>query len=197
MDELDHQIQALKLKRDQVLARWDETGNKALNGFLVQVLPMALNAEVCSIFVHDDKRDKVWLDCSTNLPERYIEVPRRGSIVGDVITTGQYVIKSGLDEADGVHRKVDSKTGFVTRNALCVPITSRTRQPVIGAIQMLNKHEGEFSEEDRLLLEQLTVILRENMELRFLSQDMVRISEELDKKVHRMEKLKVVVQGGS
>ena len=38
-------------------------------------------------------------------------------------------------------REIDMKTGFTTRNILCMPIISKAK--VIGVIQMLNRKKGD------------------------------------------------------
>jgi GAF domain-containing protein len=44
-------------------------------------------------------------------------------------------------------QKIDDKSGFVTRNILAIPILN-SKQEVIGVIQMLNKHTGDFTYDD-------------------------------------------------
>ena len=180
------QVDQLKL-RQQILNRsWNLRGNKELLDFFTQILPRALDAELCSVFIHDKATDKVWLQSSTDQPEGKIEVPVKGSIVGDVISSGKYKLVAGLDKQTGVHKKTDSKTGFVTRNIISVPILSLDGKSVTGAVNLLNKKTADtFSEEDRTTLEQLAYHLETAIENIHLRREMMNFSELMS---HQMDK---------
>ena len=49
------------------------------------------------------------------------------------------------------YSKVDEKTGFVTRNILCIPLINR-KKTCIGTLQVLNKKSGDFRADDIGLL---------------------------------------------
>jgi GAF domain-containing protein len=121
--------------------------------FYVRLIPRVLNAERCSVFILDSVNDKIWLKAGTALRERGIEVPVENSIVGEVIRSGKPVITSDLQSRDGAHKTVDTTTGFVTREVICVPIHSLDGSKVTGAIQVLNrKGGGRFTEDDQSFL---------------------------------------------
>jgi hypothetical protein len=87
----------------------------------------------------------------------------------------------------GAHDVVAAKTGYVTRDALCVPVHGVTSKKVVGAIQVLNKVRGEFTDEDREILERLAIHLQMNIENIFLRQEMAKMSVEMDKKIKMLE----------
>jgi signal transduction histidine kinase len=61
---------------------------------------------------------------------------------------------SGKNDARNYHRffsGVDNKTGFVTRSLICVPM--KIEGQILGAVEVLNKSEGVFQQEDLRLLE--------------------------------------------
>ena len=186
--QIYEQVDQLKL-RQQILNRsWNLRGNKELLDFFTQILPRALDSELCSIFIHDKATDKVWLQSSTDQPEGRIEVPTKGCIVGDVITSGQYRLVTGLDKKEGPHKQVDSKTGFVTRNILSVPILSLDGKNVMGAINLLNKKNADtFSTEDRNTLEKLAYHLEIAIENIHFRREMMNFSELMS---HQMDKSK-------
>ena len=67
-------------------------------------------------------------------------------IAGEVATTGKIVnIPEAYDDTR-FNQEVDKKTGYRTRSILCMPIKAGTE--VVGVIQLLNKNEGPFDEED-------------------------------------------------
>lgn len=164
--------------RQQILSRsWSHRGNRELIDFFTEILPRIMDAERCSIFIHDKSNAKVWLQSGTSLEKKQIEVPKSGSIVGEVITTGKPVVMHDLNLVQGVHTLVDANTGFVTLNMLCVPIKSITSPDVAGAIQILNK-QGDvgFDKADLAMLERVAHHLELAIENIFLSQEMMDFS---------------------
>lgn len=176
----------LRLRQQIILRSWDHQGNKEFLLFFTEIMPKAMGVERCSIFIHDVNNDKVWLQCGTNVTEKQIEVSKQGSVVGDVITNGTTIIKESLHLADGVHKKTDELTQFVTRNILCVPIMSMTSDTVSGAIQVLNTVDNrEFNEDDKRQLESLAKHLQVSIENVFLSQEMLDFTTLLSHQINK------------
>jgi Nif-specific regulatory protein len=183
----EQKLEQLRKKQQLMEKAWRETGNKQLLQFFVDIMPKALSAERCSIFILDPINEKVWLQCGTGLTEKQLQVPTSNSIVGQVIESGKHVMESDLEDQAGAHDVVAVKTGYVTRDALCVPVFGVTSKKVVGAIQMLNKVRGEFSDEDREILERLAFHLQMNIENIFLRQELATMATEMDKKIKKLE----------
>ncbi len=184
MSNVQQELKSIMDDEENIRHSWKETGQKQLLEFIVKFIPKLLGVESCSVFIHDINQGKVWLQCSTNLTEREIEVPKQGSLVGEVISTGQHQIRTDMDKAEGVHKKVDSKTGFVTRDILCVPIKSFTTDEVSGAIQILNKKgEAAYTDEDRSVLEEMAYYLQMLVEQAFISKKVATLSDKVRTKV--------------
>ena len=183
----EQKLAQLRKKQQLMEKAWQETGNRKLLKFFVDIMPRALDAERCSIFILDPVNEKVWLQCGTGLSEKQLQVPTSNSMVGQVIETGQFVMEHDLEDQAGAHDVVAVKTGYVTRSALCVPVHGVTSKKVVGAIQVLNKIRGEFSDEDREMLERLAFHLEMNIENIFLRQEMAKMSVEMDKKIKMLE----------
>lgn len=75
-----------------------------------------------------------------------VRVPAGQGIVGDVIRTRQWTIVHDVATDPRFYRKVSDDLGFITRSILCVPMIAKGR--VIGAIQLLNKYDGNFEEDE-------------------------------------------------
>jgi len=148
-------------------------GGYKLLDFYIKIMPRVLDAERCSIFIYDPDSMTIWLKGGTQIEERDIEVTGEyDSVVGDVITTGKYKIVTGLSEKSGIHKEMDERTGFKTRNILCIPIRSLDGKKVTGAVQILNKKDGkEFSDEDRTQLEEMAHFLELTIENIFYNQE--------------------------
>jgi GAF domain-containing protein len=193
-NEVDEQLQRLRDKKQTISQSWDRTRNKELLAFFVGIIPRLFNAERCSIFILDPASDRVWLEAGTGVSEKQIEVPKTGSLVGEVIATGQSRMLSDMDASSGAHRESDAKTGFVTRNALCVPVRDLAEQQVTGAIQVLNTSaQGGFSEDDAQVLESLGHYLQMSIENVFLNQELLAISEKLNRRLQSVEKIQKAV----
>jgi GAF domain-containing protein len=183
----EQKLEQLRNKQQLMEKAWQGVGNKQLLRFFVDVMPKALSAERCSIFILDPVNEKVWLQCGTGLTEKQLQVPTQNSMVGQVIENGKYIMEHDLEDQAGAHDVVAVKTGYVTRSALCVPVHGVTSKKVVGAIQVLNKTHGDFSDEDREILERLAFHLQMNIENIFLRQELSTMAAEMDKKIKKLE----------
>ena len=75
-----------------------------------------------------------------------IELAVGQGIVGEVVRTSQPIYTSNVAEHEKHYWQADEKTGFNTRSLLCVPLIFREK--VVGAMQLLNKKDGDFGEAD-------------------------------------------------
>ena len=183
----EQKLDQLRKKQQLMEKAWQETGNRELLQFFVDIMPRTLSAERCSIFILDPVNEKVWLQSGTGLTEKQLQVPTANSMVGQVIESGNYVMEHDLEDQAGAHDVVAVKTGYVTRSALCVPVNGVTSKKVVGAIQVLNKTRGDFSDEDRGILERLAFHLQMNIENIFLRQELSTMAVEMDKKIKKLE----------
>lgn len=184
---LEQKLNQLRKKQQMMEKAWREAGNRKLIQFFVDIMPKAIEAERCSIFILDPVDEKAWLQCGTGLGEKQLQVPTKNSIVGRVMSSGESVIEEDLEDQVGAHDIVAVKTGFVTRNAICVPVHGVTTKKVVGAIQMLNKNRGNFDDADRQTLENLAFHLEMNIENIFLRQELAKISVEMVQKIKMLE----------
>ncbi len=182
-------LNELKKKQELIEKAWkSRAGNKELLRFFVEIMPKALEAERCSIFILDPVRENVWLQCGTGLGEKDLSVPKSGSLVGQVVSSGDVLIEQDMQGQVGTHDLVAMQTGFVTRNAMCVPVHGVTAKRVTGAIQILNKNPGlQFTDDDLRKVEKLAFLLQMNIENIFLRQELARVSVQLKKQIDRLE----------
>lgn len=76
----------------------------------------------------------------------HIEVPVGQGIVGTVVETGHYTYTNDVTQHPFHLKDIDQKTGFNTRAILCVPLIFQDQ--VVGAMQLLNKKEQTFDDQD-------------------------------------------------
>ncbi len=182
LSDVKLRLEDLSSRQQALFEEFDPKRGSKLLDFYVRMTPRVLDAERCSVFIHDPQNRKVWLKTGTGVTERGIEVAVNDSIVGEVIASGKPVIASDLQSRSGAHKKVDAETGFVTREIICVPVRSKNRGEVTGAIQVLNKKGGGgFNAEDQAFLEEAGEHLQSIVDSVFLSQEAVGMTRDLVK----------------
>ncbi len=75
-----------------------------------------------------------------------IELQLGQGIVGKVVSSGKPIYTNDVAGHEHHYREADEKTGFETRSLLCVPLIFHEK--VVGAMQLLNKKDGDFGEMD-------------------------------------------------
>ncbi|MGW8288399.1 MAG: sigma 54-interacting transcriptional regulator [Desulfobulbales bacterium] len=182
-------IAELKLRLERVAQSWTVEDYRALIQFYVKILPKIMGTERCTIYLIDMATDKICSLFGTGLEEQQIKPPREGSIVGEVISTGQGIIVNDLDQKEGYHTQVGAKTGFITNNMICVPIKSASTYGVTGAIQVLNKRlSGSFTKEDMSLLEEVAKYLALSIDNIIINQEILRISEQMNREYEHFDR---------
>jgi Nif-specific regulatory protein len=111
-----------------------------------------LDADRASIFLWDKKNRVLVGRPALGVDGNELRLPDDAGIVGQVVQLGESRRVDNLDAAE-IDRTVDEQTGYKTKTILCVPLVSPTGQRM-GAFEVLNKHQGQFTAEDeRELLE--------------------------------------------
>ena len=187
---LESKLDRIRAKQEKLDRAWKKTGNKELLQFFIDIMPKVLDVERCSIFILDPEENTVWLQCGTGLSEKQVSVPTKGSVVGRVISSGELWLDMDMETSVGEHDVVSMKTGFIARNTLCVPVFGVSSGNVTGAIQVLNKrNQQEYTDQDKEILKRLAYQLQMNIESIFLRQELAKISEEMKRKINKLEKL--------
>jgi adenylate cyclase len=122
---------------------------------LVTITSEQLGAERSTIFLNDERTGELYSRVAQGNITRRIRMQNTVGIAGHVFTTGHGVIIEDAYSDERFNQEVDQQTGFTTRSVLCVPIRT-VREEVIGAIQVLNKIDGPFTEDDQRLVESMT-----------------------------------------
>ena len=187
--ELESKLEELKKKHTIIEKTWQKAGNRPLLQFFVEIIPKVLNCERLSIFIHDPVDANLWVQCGTNVDERAIEVPQKGSVVGRAIETGEPVFEKDMQRQMGPHDTVALKTGYVTYNTLCVPVRGVTTDKTTGAIQAVNKKgASEFNENDLDVMQKLAFNIQIHLENMFLRQEMAKISTQMGKQIFQLQR---------
>jgi adenylate cyclase len=128
-----------------------DTLDKVLNA-LVEMTTAELNSERGSLFLNDPDTNELYSRVAQGSFQHEIRINNTSGIAGYVFTTGESVIIKDAYTDSRFNRSVDERTGFVTRNMICVPIKT-AKGEIIGIAQTLNKKRGQFTRADLALFE--------------------------------------------
>ncbi len=152
---------------------------------LAHITASTINAERGSIFLNDARTSELYTRIVSGKTTREIRMLNHLGIAGHVFTTGHGLIIADAYADERFNPDIDKKTGYVTRNILCVPLRTLKGQ-LIGVSELLNKQEGAFTEDDLELLEAMVRQAAIALESR-------RAAEELERdRLQQLEILTVV-----
>jgi len=118
-----------------------------LLGKIVNATMQLLDAERATLFIHDPATNELWSQAAGGAEgsERTeIRIPANAGIAGSAFTTGQVLNIPDAYADPRFNQEVDRRTGFNTRNILCLPVADKHERP-IGVVQVLNKRGSPFS----------------------------------------------------
>jgi adenylate cyclase len=108
-----------------------------------------MQADRSTLFLHRKEMGELWTkvevaDRSTMVE---IRIPANRGIVGYVASTGQALNISDAYKDPRFDPTTDRKTGYITRNILCLPVFNSANE-LIGVTQLINKQQGSFTSSD-------------------------------------------------
>lgn len=89
---------------------------------------------------------------STGLRNHQIVIDVEHGIVGHVFKSHESYVSQDVTKDPYFYGAIDRETGYSTRSTIAVPLWFKNEKP-IGVLQVLNKKEGPFSEEDKMVVE--------------------------------------------
>jgi len=124
----------------------------------LEELKKRLCAEAATIFLLDDGGAHVtfWALQGSEAGElEGVRMPAEKGIVGWVIEQQESVRVDDVAKDPRFFSQIDRDVGFKTLNMVCSPLTVRGERR-LGAVQVLNRTEGQFSDEDLIFLDQFS-----------------------------------------
>jgi adenylate cyclase len=119
---------------------------------LVHITTSEISAERGSVFLNDATTGELYTRGVEGRANREIRMLNSAGIAGWVFTNRHGVVVNDAYADERFNRSIDIETGFVTKSILCAPLRT-LKGECIGAAQLLNKRNGEFTEDDLELLE--------------------------------------------
>jgi signal transduction histidine kinase len=110
-------------------------------------------SEAASILLYDENQGQLYFESATNLDEplmRGLIVPVEESIAGWIVANGQPVIIDDTQNDPRHFAQVGKATNVTTTSLLGVPLIAKDK--VIGALEAINKIDGNFTQDDQEIL---------------------------------------------
>ncbi len=128
-----------------------ETNIDSLLTIIAQQIQQALGADRCTVFLLDSEHNELWSKVALGLEQKEIRFSAEKGLAGHVAMTGETINIKNAYESEYFNKEIDLKTGYKTKNILCMPIRNLSHQ-IVGVFQVLNKFEGDFTQKDEDLL---------------------------------------------
>ncbi|MBN2385112.1 SpoIIE family protein phosphatase [bacterium] len=140
-----------------------------------------MKADRSTLYLVDTKKQELWslIAQGPNMVE--IRLPFGRGIAGKVAVTGETININDPYNDPRFYKEIDLKMGYTTRNMLSMPVRNKEGE-IIGVIQILNKLDGPFTQEDEFFLENLaiqTAVAIENAKLHKEALERRRLEAEL------------------
>jgi len=138
-----------------------------------------LDADRGTVFLFDEASDELFIKVATGLAP--IRIPADRGIVGECAQTRKLINVPDCYADERFNRAIDKQTGYRTRCMLTLPLIGY-EDSLIGVLQILNKNDGEFDDQDEYvataLAAQAAVVLH-----RVKLTDAIIASEKLDREI--------------
>lgn len=146
------------VKRLQRLVDLSASLNSTLNvkdllDTIIHTATDILGCEAGSILLFDEKSGDLFFAAASGTDLKKlakIPVPINDSLAGTIFRTGEPAIINMLDNDPRHNKEASTKVGLQTESLLGVPLTIRDRK--IGVLEVLNKMDGIFSNDDAAIL---------------------------------------------
>jgi HD-GYP domain-containing protein (c-di-GMP phosphodiesterase class II) len=144
-----------KLQRLNTLVELSSLINSSLDAMEIKERAIVaatrlLNAEAGSLLLIDQDTEDLFFEVAfgergEELKE--VRLKKGEGIAGWVTETGEPLVIHDVQSDHRFSKSVDEKSTFITRNMVCVPLKKKDK--IIGALQVINKRQGFFDEEDK------------------------------------------------
>jgi len=168
--ELESRVNRLYRCLDVGKAINSETDLERLLQLVMAETTRLMDADRSSLFLLDRERGELWSRVAQGMESREIRFPMDRGVAGYVATTGETLNIPDAYQDPRFNPEVDKKTGYRTQSILCLPVVNNRRE-IVGVIQVLNKKDGAFTEEDKKMLSCLADQVAVALEDAFLLQE--------------------------
>jgi Nif-specific regulatory protein len=151
-----HRIECLRgiLKVSLTLSTVKET--EPLLELIAQEAVRILDCDRASIFLWDREHQEVVACPALGVEGNSLRLSDKTGIVGEVIHSAKLRRVDDAYHDSHFSSKVDMASGYKTRNLLCAPLFDGENK-LLGAFEVINKNNGNFTEDDEATLMDLSI----------------------------------------
>ena len=176
-------------KMGQVIT--SEMNLNVLFELIIEQINDILGTERSTVFLYDPNKDELWSLVATRMGKNKIRVPADSGVAGLVFLRKKPLRINDAYADSRFNAEVDKRSGFRTRNILCIPVFSR-KEECIGVIEALNKVNDDFNEQDLEIFFSIADYVAIALENSKLYEDIKKYSKHLEKTLTQIEKLEYV-----
>ncbi len=184
MDQAQAERQEHTIERLQRLVEASMVLNSTLDlgelfEIILRITTEHTDAERASLFLLDTEKKELFTLLAHGLQE--IRLPLGKGLVGFVAESGETLNLADAYEDPRFDPSIDKASGYRTRTLLVMPVRDR-RGRIVAVLEVLNKRQGRFSEDDIDFLEGISVhaaIALDNARLHKESLERQRLEKEL------------------
>ena len=168
----------VRLQRLEALVVASETLNRAsgLDDILQAILELIktqLDCERATAFLRDKRTGKLHARQMSGSHHVEIVLEKGVGVAGYVAEQGESVLLNDVNADPRFDPSTDRRTGFITRNMLCVPLRNPEGE-LMGSLQAINSLGGEFSGIELSYLESFAALAAVAVEREQLAQEAFR-----------------------
>jgi len=173
-------IASLNYLLDSAIALTRERNLNKLLDLIMSKVTEALSADRSSLFLIDNEKNEMWSKVAQKSEIKEIRFPVGKGLAGYAAAHKEILNVKDVYKDPRFNKEVDQKTGYKTKNMLCMPIFGHGKE-VIGVIQVINKKESDFDKQDEELLTAFNGIAGSAIENSLLLDRIKHISNEIMK----------------
>ena len=183
-------------QRYQRLYRIGQTITSQLNmesvfDLVIEQTNQIMETERSTLFVYDEYTQELWSLVATGVGKNEIRIKSDSGLAGWVFQNQKELIINDTYQDSRFNLDVDRRTGFQTKNILCVPVFNREKK-CIGVLEALNRRKDNFTTEDTEFLLHISDYVAIAIENARLYEDVQAYTASLEAAIILNEKLEKV-----
>ena len=151
---------------------------------IMKEITVLMDADRSTLYLLDKDREEIWSKIALKAEVKEIRQKLGMGISGAVARTGEIINIPDAYKDKRFDPSTDKRTGYRTRSILCMPVweplSRGDKGEILGVVQVLNKRDGFFTEDDERLLETIAAQVAISVANSFLYQQLEKRYQEID-----------------
>lgn len=153
---------------------------------IVDVAANLTNADRGTLYIVDKKKNELWSLIAMGARTKEIRLKVGEGLAGYVAKSGETINIKDVQKDPRFKSEFDRSSGYITKSMICFPIKNN-KSEIIGVLQLLNSHNGEFTKRDEKFLIALSIHSAIAINNAQMLQRQILANEELQKAYKELE----------